>query len=386
MHSPLVERPTPPLLTEPKKRPIIGYGWLWWLLLLIIMVRWAAFEAYLVPSASMEHSLLVGDYILVSKLAYGPITPQTPLQIPLMYQQVPGLGWPSYSSRVQLPTYRLPGLGAVQRNDVLVFHVPHEQEHPTDLRTHYIKRCVALPGDTFELRQGQVFLNGRLAPVAGAPQTSYFAEVANPSPEIGQALRAQHLIDYTQPDGIPFPAVSPESGQLGYAINCPAGVADSLRRQPYVQALTPTRPAVAALFPDVADFRVSGIRSAVPRRWQLDTYGPLPVPRQGQVVALSPANAAVYYKIVAHYEHNQGVSWVNGMIYQHGQPLTQYTIKQNYYFVLGDNRHDSEDSRFWGFVPEDHLVGKAVRVWLSLDPYADWLHKLRWSRMGQVIE
>jgi signal peptidase I len=386
MSSPLVKRSTPPRLAAPERRPKSQFGWLVWLVLLLIGVRWAAFEAYFVPSASMEHSLLVGDYILVSKLAYGPITPQTPLQIPLMYQHVPGLGWPSYSTRIQLPTYRLPGLGHVQRNDVVVFHVPHEQQRPTDLRTHYIKRCVAVAGDTLEIRRGRVFVNGQPAPVGGEPQTSYFAEVANPSPEIAQALHARHITDYTQPDGIPFPAVSPETGQLGYAISCPAGVADSLRRQSYVQALRPTSPAVAALFPDVADFRVSGIRSAVPRRWQLDSYGPLPVPKQGQVVALNPANAAIYYKIIAQYEHNEGVSWVNGMVWQHGQPLTQYTIRQNYYFVLGDNRHDSEDSRFWGFVPEDHLVGKAVRVWLSLDPYADFLHKFRWGRMGQAIK
>jgi signal peptidase I len=386
MLGPLVERPTPPLPTKAQKRPKSGFGWLLWLVLFLVLVRWAAFEPYLVPSASMEHSLLVGDYILVSKLAYGPLTPQTPLQVPLLFQRVPGLGWPSYSTRIQLPTYRLPGLGSVRRNDVLVFHIPHEQQHPADLRTHYIKRCVALPGDTLEIRQGQVFVDGQPAPVAGALQTSYFAEVANPSPEIGQALHAWHIADYTQPGGIPFPALDPETGRLGYAISCTASVADSLRHQPYVQALWPTRPDVSALFPDVADFRVSGIRSAVPRRWQLDSYGPLPVPRQGQVVALSPANAAIYYKIIAQYEHNQNVTWVNGMIYQDGQPLTQYTIKQDYYFVLGDNRHDSEDSRFWGFVPEDHLVGKAVRVWLSLDPYVDLLHKFRWSRMGQVID
>ncbi len=386
MPSPLAERPTPPPVATPERRPQSGLGWLLWLVGLLIIVRWAAFEPYLVPSASMEHSLLVGDYILVSKLAYGPRTPQTPLQVPLLFQRVPGLGWPSYSARVQLPTYRLPGLGAVRRNDVLVFHGPHEQQHPADLRTHYLKRCVALPGDTFALRQGRVFINGQPAPVAGAPQASYFAEVANPSPELGQALHARHVTDYTQPGGLPLPALDPETGRLGYALNCPAAVADLLRRLPYVQALRPTSPRVAALFPDVADFRVSGIRSAVPRRWQLDEYGPLPVPRQGQVVALSPANAAIYYKIIAQYEHNPEVTWRNGMVYQHGQPLTQYTIKQNYYFVLGDNRHDSEDSRFWGFVPEDHLVGKAVRIWLSLDPYADWRHKFRWERMGKAVE
>ena len=382
----LAKRPEKLLSVKPEKKGKSMLGWVVLMVVVIALVRWAAIEAYLVPSASMEHSLLVGDYILVSKLAYGPITPQTPLQIPLLYQQVPGLGWPSYSTRLQLPAYRLPGFGTVQRNDVVVFHVPHEQQRPPDLRTHYIKRCVAVAGDTLELRQGQVFINGQPAAVGGQPQASYFVAVANPSAEVGQALHAQQITDYMQPDGIPAPTISPETGRLGYAISCPASVAAYLSQQPYVQALVPTSPPVAELFPDMADFRVSGIRSAVPRRWQLDSYGPLPVPRRGQLINLTPANAGIYYKIIAQYEHNQGISWVNDMIYQHGQPLTQYAIKQNYYFVLGDNRHDSEDSRFWGFVPEDHLVGKAISVWLSLDPYADLLHKFRWSRMGQAIK
>nr|GFC96604.1 hypothetical protein [Tanacetum cinerariifolium] len=243
----------------PAKQGKSMLGWVVLMVMVVALVRWAAFEAYLVPSASMEHSLLVGDYILVSKLAYGPLTPQTPLQIPLMYQRVPGLGWPSYSTRIQLPTYRLPGFGPVQRNDVVVFHVPHEQQYPADLRTHYIKRCVAVPGDTLEIRQGQVFINGQPAAVGEQPQTSYFVEVANPSPEVAQALHDQQVTDYTQPDGLPAPAISPETGRLGYAISCSASVAAYLRGQPYVQALTPTSPPVAALFPDVADFRVSGL-------------------------------------------------------------------------------------------------------------------------------
>jgi len=135
----------------------------------------------------------------------------------------------------------------------------------------------------------------------------------------------------------------------------------------------------------VADFRVSNAMSAVQRKWQLDNYGPLPIPKKGQTIALTPANAGIYFKIIARYEPNEGITWQDGMIHQHGKPLTSYTVRQNYYFMMGDNRHNSEDSRFWGFVPEDHLVGKAVLIWLSVDPHADFLHKIRWNRLFNLI-
>jgi len=349
------------------------------------LLRWSAVEAYVIPSESMEHSLLVGDYLFVSKLHYGPQTPQTPLQVPLTHQTLPVLGLPSYTDLVQLPTYRFPGFSTVQRNDVVVFHVPHEQQRPRDLRTFLIKRCIAVAGDTLTIRQGQVFLNGQAAAIAGQPQTTYFLAVPQPNDEVRQALHAQGIVDYTQPDGLPAAGTHPQTGQLGYFISCPASVADYFKKQPYVQSLTVATPA-AALFPDVADFDVSGAQSAAPRHWQLDNYGPLPVPKKGQTIALTPANAAIYYKIVSQYEHNTGISWgPDGMIWQNGRPLTSYTIQQDYYFMLGDNRHNSEDSRFWGFVPADHVMGKAVFVWLSLDPHADFWHRVRWSRLLRPV-
>ena len=382
------KRPAPAALPpQPKSQ---SREWLNSLLFAVVaatLIRWSAVEAYVIPSESMEHSLLVGDYLFVSKLHYGPTTPQTPLQVPLTHQTVPGLGIQSYSDLIQLPTYRFPGFSSVRRNDVVVFHVPHEQQRPADLRTFLIKRCVAVAGDTLTIRQGQVFLNGRPGAVAGQPQTTYFMAVANPNDEVRQALHDQHVVDYTQPDGLPAAVADPETGKTGYVISCPASVAAYFRQQPYVQALTVSGGSLPAntLFPDVADFHVSGARSAAPRNWQLDDYGPLPVPRKGQTIQLTPANAAIYYKIIAQYEHNQGITWHNGLLAQNGRPLTSYTIKQNYYFMMGDNRHNSEDSRFWGFVPEDHVVGKAVLVWFSLDPYADLLHKIRWSRLLQPV-
>ena len=349
------------------------------------LLRWSAVEAYTIPSESMEGTLLVGDYLFVSKLHYGPITPQTPLQVPLTHQTLWGTGLPSYSDLIQLPVYRFPGFSSVKRNDVVVFHVPHEQQRPADLRTNLIKRCIAVTGDTLEIRRGQVFLNGQPGAVAGRPQTTYFMQVAAPNDELMAALHAQGVVDYREPDGVPRASINPATGKAGFVISCPAEVAAYFRRQPYVQSLTVVQYPVQ-LFPGVVDFDVSQAASAKLNHWQLDEYGPLPVPRKGQNITLTPANAAIYYKIVSQYEHNPGITWQDGMIQQNGQPLTRYTIKQNYYFMMGDNRHNSEDSRFWGFVPEDHLVGKAVFTWLSIDPNADFLNKVRWNRLFRPID
>jgi signal peptidase I len=355
------------------------------------LIRWATFEAYTIPSPSMENSLLVGDYLFVSKLHYGPITPQTPLQVPLTHQTVPVLNVKSYSDAVQLPTYRFPGFSSIKRNDVVVFHVPHENQYPADLRTNYIKRCVAVAGDTLSIRNGQVYLNGQPGAIAGQLQTTYFMEVASANDEVRQALHDQGVVDYTQPDGMPaLSGNMHDANKLGYYISCTAPVAEYFKKQPYVKAMevydgdVPTN----GLFPDVADKYGSEARSATPRGWGLDTYGPLPVPKKGQTITLSPGNAAIYYKIVAQYEHNPNVTWDNntGMILQEGKPLTSYTIKQNYYWMMGDNRHNSEDSRFWGFVPEDHVVGKAVLIWLSIDPFGDFWHKVRWNRLFHTID
>ena len=347
------------------------------------LIRWATFEAYTSPSPSMEASLLVGDYLFVSKLHYGPITPQTPLQVPLTHQTLWGTGLKSYSDLIQLPTYRLPGFSEIKRNDVVVFHVPHESQYPADLRTNYIKRCVAVSGDTLEIRDGQVFLNGKPGVTPPGLQTTYFMQVDNPNDEVLAALRAQGVVEYDQPNGSPQ-AVADADGKFGYAISCTKAAADYFKKQPYVRSMEIIQPSVQ-LFPDVADFHNSGAMSATPRNWSLDNYGALPIPKKGQTIALTPGNAAIYFKIVARYEHNEGVTWKDGMIYQNGKMLTSYTVKQNYYMMMGDNRHNSEDSRFWGFVPEDHVVGKAVLIWLSIDPNGDFWHKIRWSRLFNII-
>ncbi|WP_375417742.1 signal peptidase I [uncultured Hymenobacter sp.] len=346
------------------------------------LIRWATFEAYTIPTPSMENSLLVGDYLFVSKLHYGPITPQTPLQVPLTHQTLWGTGLKSYSDAIQLPTFRFPGFSSVKNNDVVVFHIPHEAQYPADLRTNYIKRCIGIAGDELQIKEGQVYINGKLAPQPAELQSSYFFKVAAPNDETSRALREQGVVDYNTPNGEPI--ATAEYGSLGYLVSCPRRVAEYFRKQPYVQEVVETKPE-ATLFPTIVDFSNRSKLSAQPTNWTLDNFGPLAIPKKGQTITLTKANAGIYYKIIASYEPNEGITWQDGLIYQSGKPLTSYTVRQNYYFMMGDNRHNSEDSRFWGFVPEDHLVGKAVLVWLSVDPYADFFHKIRWSRLFRTI-
>ncbi|HEX8428266.1 signal peptidase I [Hymenobacter sp.] len=349
------------------------------------LIRWATFEAYTIPTPSMEDSLLVGDYLFVSKLHYGPRTPQTPLQIPLTHQTLWGTGLKSYSDAIQLPSYRLPGFSEVKSGDVVVFNVPFESQHPADLRTNYIKRCVAVAGDVLEIKDTQVFVNGK--PMVNPPQSQnrYFLQVPQPNDDLKKAFHEQGVTNFNRPDGQPEPLYGMQ--EPTFMIDATSATADFFRKQPYVKAVvqdkaTPGQ-AEPDVFPNNPDYPQSTPQPI--NNWNKDNYGPLQLPKKGQTVQLTPQNTPIYEKIIMRYEHNEGVTILNGVLTQNGQPMKSYTFKQNYYFMMGDNRHDSLDSRYWGFVPEDHIVGKAVLIWMSVDPYADFFHKIRWSRLFNTI-
>ncbi|MBD2714872.1 signal peptidase I [Microvirga sp. STR05] len=350
------------------------------------LIRWATFEAYTIPTPSMEDSLLVGDYLFVSKLHYGPRTPQTPLQVPLTHQTMWGTGLKSYSDLIQLPSYRLPGFSEVKRGDVVVFNVPFESQHPADLRTNYIKRCVAIAGDVLEIKDTQVFINGK--PMTNPPQSQnrYFLQVPQPNDDLYKAFQEQHVTNFNRPDGKPEPLFGTQ--EPTFMIDATEATADFFRKQPYVKAVLQDKAvpgqAEPDVFPNNADYPQS--TPAPVNNWNKDNFGPLQLPRKGQTVQLTPQNTPIYQKIIMRYEHNEGVTMQNGVLLQNGQPLKSYTFKQDYYFMMGDNRHDSLDSRYWGFVPEDHIVGKAVMIWMSVDPYADAFHKIRWNRIFNTID
>ncbi|KAA9338220.1 signal peptidase I [Hymenobacter busanensis] len=349
------------------------------------LIRWATFEAYTIPTPSMEHSLLVGDYLFVSKLHYGPRTPQTPLQVPLTHQTLWGTTLPSYSDAIQLPSYRLPGFSEVKRNDVVVFNVPFEDQHPADLRTNYIKRCVAVAGDVVEVRNQQVYVNQQVNPTPPESQTRYYLQVSEPvRPKIFQE---RGVVDYNSPDGTPMLGALPD-GTAAYMADMTATTAAFFKQQPYVKGIIKEDSEVGKaeldVFPNNPDYPHSTPSQVV--AWNRDNYGPLQLPKKGQTVQLTAQNVPIYQKIIQRYEHNEGITVANGQILQNGKPLTSYTFKQNYYFMMGDNRHDSLDSRYWGFVPEDHIVGKAVLIWMSVDPHASFLSKIRWSRLFHTID
>ncbi|GAA3998892.1 signal peptidase I [Hymenobacter fastidiosus] len=350
------------------------------------LIRWATFEAYTIPTPSMEDSLLVGDYLFVSKLHYGPRTPQTPLQLPLTHQTVWGTSIPSYSDALQLPSYRLPGFSEVKRNDVVVFNVPFENQHPADLRTNYIKRCVAVAGDVLELKEQQVYINGKPFTHPVESQNRYFLQAAEPIRD--KVFQEQGVTEYN-PTGVPQPR--PEA-MGAYVVDMTPKTAEFFRQQPYIKGVVLDKSAAgvgeADVFPNNPDYPNSlpNMTGYGPySRWNKDNYGPLQIPKQGQTVQLTPRNSPIYQKIILRYEHNEGITVKDGVILQNGKPLTSYTFKQDYFFMMGDNRHDSLDSRYWGFVPKDHIVGKAVMIWLSVDPYADFFRKIRWSRLFDLI-
>lgn len=383
---------------EPKKRKSALREWGDAILFAVVaatLIRWATFEAYTIPTPSMEHSLLVGDYLFVSKLHYGPRTPQTPLQVPLTHQTVWGTSLKSYSDLIQLPSYRLPGFSEVKNNDVVVFNVPFEAEHPADLRTNYIKRCIGIAGDVLEIKQGQVFINGKPAKNYPEMQSSYFLQIPT-GENLAEDFRKFGVVNYDTPDGVP-PQMQTEQYGIGYEVHMTPAAYAYFKQQPYVKGIINLQTPVGQpergqqVFPNAPDYipnQSVTVQNPLPfPTWNKDNYGPIQIPKEGQTVQLTPQNSPLYQKIILRYEHNEGMSVdASGQILQNGQPLKSYTFKQNYYFMMGDNRHNSLDSRFWGFVPADHIVGKAVLIWLSMDPHASFMQKIRWNRLFNLVD
>lgn len=334
------------------------------------LIRWLLLEPFTIPTASMEKSLLVGDFLFVSKMHYGTRIPKTPLQVPLTHQKIWGTEIPSYSDAIQLPYYRLPGLSKIERYDVVVFNYPVEFQYPNDLKTNYIKRAVGIPGDVIEIKQGELFVNGQASPTPEEMQYSYDLVSNRP-------LTADFFADY---------GINPESfyafaNGAGYLIYATDQMVERLKSSPVVTSITKRiytegeREQGPELFPQ-------GMGVV----WNRDNFGPLLIPGKDQTMEMTPENVIKYSFTIEKYEGHESVEVRDGQLIIDGQKVDQYTFKQDYYFMMGDNRHDSLDSRYWGFVPEDHVVGKAWFLWLSLDKYESMFNKIRWNRFFQGIE
>jgi signal peptidase I len=329
-----------------------------------VLVHWLVAESFVVPTSSMEGSLLVGDRVLVSKLAYGPQTPQTPLQLPLMHQKIWGTNLPSYLDWVSLPAWRLPGLGSVQRGDVVVFYYPPDLAHPPDQRAHYLKRCLGLPGDTVQLAQQLVLAGGQpLAPPAQV-QHSYAVMLAGPQPpaQFSERIKALEINDFME---LP----------RGYVVHTSPAKAATLARDPAVARLLPNE--YAPGMESEKCFPFSPLFT-----WNLDNFGPLWVPQAGATIPIDEERLVLYGALIAQHEGHRQVELKGGKLWIDGHLQATYTFGQDYYFVLGDNRHRSDDSRMWGLVPASHLVGKAWLVWFSRAPGG----QVRWERAFRRVE
>jgi signal peptidase I len=341
------------------------------------LIRWTAVEAFVVPTASMENTILVGDYLFVSKFHYGTRTTTTPLQVPLTHQKIWGTNIPSYLDWITLPSYRLPGFSEVKRGDVVVFNVPPLSEnegvdYPVQLKTYYVKRCVGLPGDRVEITGRSLIVNGD---VIASPASMKFRYTVIANDVITH--RRLESLDLDQDDFTFLGRLQDQ--KVAYSMLLTREQRIRLKDAEYIVSVTnhyiPKDSPEQDIFP-----------SSVYSPWNADYYGSLQIPKKGMKIDVNDSTLAFYGETILLYEPGEKLSISQGKLIQDGIVADAYTFKQDYYFMMGDNRHNSRDSRYWGFVPEDHIAGKALFIWLSLDYDTDFFHKVRWKRLFAQIE
>ena len=367
------------------------------------LIRTFVFEAYVIPSESMEKTLLVNDFLFVNKMSYGPRIPQTPLSFPFVHNTMPGsITTASYLKWIQIPYKRLPAITPVKRNDVVVFNFPAgdtiinlpeygskqpyydvlrtqfkgDREalnaqfpilvHPMDKTDNYIKRCVAEAGDVLQLKDAQLFINGQAAYLPGASQTEYVVETdGKPFSEEFLKEELGVAVEDTKGQIIPY-----ENKPNTFVFNMTPLEMAKLKQQPNIKSISLySNGYVGGYFPyDDANFP-----------YTLDNFGPIKIPKKGETIMLTAQNIALYKRLIADYEHNT-LEESNGKYFINGKETNQYTPIYNYYWMMGDNRHRSQDSRYWGFVPETHIVGKASLIWFSYE------NGPRWKRLFNSIK
>lgn len=360
------------------------------------------FQAFKIPSSSMESSLLTGDHLFVSKLTFGPRIPQTPLTIPFTHNVI--FGKESYSTLIQNEYRRLKGFRNVERGDYVVFGFPdgdtvltkapaddyyavcrfYGKEYavksygplivrPADKKDHYVKRCVAIHGDTLSVVNGRVYVNSQAQEVWPGVQTTY--NVVTDGSRINLKTLEKlglNLSELSFDESLPGYPQMPLTAAMLELIKACANVS-SVEEQ--VDVYPPDYPdSYLMLFPFKEDFR-----------WTRDNYGPLWIPEAGATVRLDSHNIALYERIIRVYEKNELKITSDGHFIINGKETDEYTFKQDYYFMMGDNRHNSLDSRYWGFVPEDHIVGRPALIWLSTDSAKSFPSNVRWKRFLKFV-
>lgn len=386
-----------------KKSP--GREWIDAIIFAVIaatIIRMFMVEAYTIPTSSMEKSLLVGDFLFVSKLSYGPKVPNTPIAFPFVHHTLPLTKYTkSYVEWIKLPYFRFPGTTTIKNNDVVVFNYPdgdtvalkvQNQSYyhlirsygrqrvwndkmnfgdivarPVDKRENYIKRCIGIPGDTLEIIDQVVYINGKMSELPEKAQFKYLVRTdgSRLNPKALDKLNITEQVLMTQQDEYEITLTEETANKLKGFANVKE-VKKIIQPKGFWQFYT---------FPFDSAYS-----------WNVDNYGPLVIPKAGITIGINKQNIVLYERIIKAYELND-LEIKGDQVIINGKPADTYTFKMDYYWMMGDNRHNSADSRYWGFVPIDHIVGKAAFVWLSLDANKSLFEgKLRLNKMFRTIE
>ncbi len=381
--------------------------WLDWLdaiifaVVVVTFINIFFFQAFKIPSSSMESTLYTGDHLFVSKLAYGPKIPQTPLTIPFTHNVI--FGRESYSTAIQNDYRRLKGFRSVKAGDCVVFNFPNGDTvltrypaedyyawvrnagreytlahggpvkvRPVDKEDHYVKRCVAVAGDTLQVMDGLVYVNGEKQEVYPGVQLTYTVTTS------GQRINSRTL----EKMGLNTDELYFDSNLPGYpAMPLTEAMLEAVRGLSNVTGVDAN---LDSYPPDYPDSYLSIFPFTPDSGWTRDFFGPLWIPKKGETVSLDAASLPLYSRIITSYEGHELRTDGEGRIFIDGEETASYTFGQDYYFMMGDNRHNSLDSRYWGFVPEDHIVGRPSLIWLSTK-HGSFPKNIRWNRFFKIL-
>jgi len=391
-------------------------------LIAVYIINLFIFQMYKIPTSSLEKSLLVGDYLMVNKLSYGPRVPNTPLSFPLVQNTFPVINTKSYIDWPHWGYKRLKGLGEVKRYDIVVFNYPagdtvalrspSNQDYyfsvrhygreqvwsnkemfgdivyrPVDRRENYVKRCIGMPGDSLQVINNEVYINGTQLPLPKNAQFNYFVETQGgllsdrQLRTLNVSMEDRILWNNRQDASYIFQLLGIEKNAEGsfnpvYHIPLTKSALEKLGKDGWARSIHIEPDSIFGgddIYPYVDSLG-----------WSRDNYGPIWIPRKGATVELNDMNLALYSRCIVAYEGNT-LEKKDSQLLINGSPATTYTFKYDYYFMMGDNRHNSQDSRSWGFVPEDHIVGKPILIWLSTDKDRGLFDGgIRWNRIFRL--
>ncbi|MCO5947325.1 signal peptidase I [Mucilaginibacter flavidus] len=347
-----------------------------------VIIRMFFIESYVMPTSSMERTLLTGDYFFVNKLSYGARMPMRPISVPFTKSTISATNIKTYWDGLKLPYFRLPGFGNVKRGDVVVFNYPMDADsplyRPVDKRENFIKRCQGIPGDTLSVVDAQVYVNGKAAPTPPGSEMEYTFTTN------GGELNPQVLSDLnvTQYPGRDYQTMTKASADALKGYSNVKDFKPVISKKGITDPQSPVYPTNPGHPVGPSNLMLNGKQPDY--QWSVDNYGPIIIPKKGWTVKLDSLTYPIYERCINTYENNKLEVKGSG-IYINGKKTDSYTFKLNYYWMMGDNRHDSDDSRFWGFVPEDHIVGKAVLIWMSEDNEDSLFGKIRWGRLFKGI-